>query len=67
MDAKISMRVICVEAIIYLLLHNLHDSTFKSRFIQLALIPEQGLISKLQPNRIVGSKCIKMKRSNETQ
>ena len=29
MNAKISVSVICVEAIIYLLLYNLHDSTFK--------------------------------------
>ena len=29
MNAKISVVVICVEAIIYLLLHNLHDCTFK--------------------------------------
>ena len=29
MNAKISIFVICVEAIIYLLLHNLHDRTFK--------------------------------------
>ena len=29
MKAKISVLVICVEAIIYLLLHNLHDLTFK--------------------------------------
>ena len=28
MNAKISVFVICVEAIIYLLLHNLHDCTF---------------------------------------
>ena len=28
MNAKISVVVICVEAIIYLLLHNLHDCTF---------------------------------------
>ena len=28
-NAKISVFVICVEAIIYLLLHNLHDCTFK--------------------------------------
>ena len=27
--AKISVFVICVEAIMYLLLHNLHDCTFK--------------------------------------
>ena len=30
-DAKISI-FICVEAIIYLLLHNLHDCTFKEFF-----------------------------------
>ena len=28
MNAKISLFVICVEAIIYLLLYNLHDCTF---------------------------------------
>ena len=33
MDAKISVFVIYVEAIIYLLLHNLHDSTFKGCFL----------------------------------
>ena len=33
MNAKISVFVICVEAIIYLLLHNFHDSTFKDPFI----------------------------------
>ena len=27
MNAKISILVICVEAITYVLLHNLHDST----------------------------------------
>ena len=30
MNVKISVFVICVEAIIYLLLYNLHDCTFKS-------------------------------------
>ena len=29
MNAKISVFLICVEAIIYLLLNNLHDCTFK--------------------------------------
>ena len=29
MNAKISVFVICIEAIIYLLLYNLHDCTFK--------------------------------------
>ena len=29
MNAKISIFVICVEAILYLLLHNLHDCIFK--------------------------------------
>ena len=29
MNAKISVFVVCVEAIISLLLHNLHDCTFK--------------------------------------
>ena len=31
MDAKISVFVICVEAIIYLLLYNLHDCTFNMK------------------------------------
>ena len=31
MNAKISMFVICLEEIIYLLLYNLHDCTFKSK------------------------------------
>ena len=30
MNAKTSVTVICVEGIIYLLLHNLHDCTFKN-------------------------------------
>ena len=30
MNAKISVFVICVEAITYFLLHNLHDCTFSS-------------------------------------
>ena len=30
MYAKISVFVICAEAIIYLLLYNLHECTFKS-------------------------------------
>ena len=35
MNAKISVLVICVEAIIYLLLYNLHDCTFKVFYIQI--------------------------------
>ena len=31
MNAKISVLVICVEAIIYLLLYNLHDCTFNQK------------------------------------
>ena len=30
MDWKLSVFVICVEAIVYLLLYNLHNCTFKS-------------------------------------
>ena len=30
MNAKISVFVFCIEAIIYLLLYNLHDCTFKN-------------------------------------
>ena len=32
MNAKISVFVICVEAIMYLLLHNLHDCTFNLNY-----------------------------------
>ena len=32
MNAKVSAFVICVEAIIYLLLYNLHDCTFNARW-----------------------------------
>ena len=35
MNAKISMFVICVKAIIYLLLYNLHDCTFKMKFVKI--------------------------------
>ena len=31
MNEKISGFVICVEVLIYLLLHNLHDCTFKNK------------------------------------
>ena len=34
MNAKISVVVICVEAIIYLLLRNLHDYIFKSIYVK---------------------------------
>ena len=33
MNAKISVFIICAEAIIYLLLYNLHDSTFKTLLV----------------------------------
>ena len=31
MNIEISVFIICIEAIIYLLLYNLHDCTFKER------------------------------------
>ena len=34
MNAKISVSIICIEAIIYLLLFNLHDCTFKGIEVQ---------------------------------
>ena len=36
MNAKISVFVICVEAILYFLLYILHDSTFKDQKFQLS-------------------------------
>ena len=47
MNAKISVFVICVEAIIYLLLGNLHDCTFKTALylINLTLIQFEELLS----------------------
>ena len=41
MNAKISVFVICVEAIIYLLLCNLHDCTFNNVARLKAKIPTQ--------------------------
>ena len=42
MNANISVFVICVEAITYLLLHNLHDCTFNtSVFLSLMLMLQQ--------------------------
>ena len=35
MNKKISVFVICVKAIIYLLLYNLHDCTFKGRILDI--------------------------------
>ena len=35
MNAKISVFVICVEVIIYLLLYNWHDRTFKGTLMQI--------------------------------
>ena len=35
MNVKISVFVICVKAIIYLLLYNLHDCTFKVRILDI--------------------------------
>ena len=34
MNAKISVFVICAAAIIYLLLYNLHDHTFKNTYFE---------------------------------
>ena len=36
MNAKISVFVICVEAIVYLLLYNLHDCTFNISYREIA-------------------------------
>ena len=38
MNAKITVFVICVEAIMYLLLHNLHDCTFKDVAVHNSLV-----------------------------
>ena len=40
MNAKISVFVICVEAIMYLLLYNLHDCTLKKYSEMLVLFPK---------------------------
>ena len=44
MNAKISVFVICAEAIIYLLLYNLHDCTFNFKFKRLAISPRRGTL-----------------------
>ena len=38
MNAKMSVLVICVEAIMYLLLYNLHDCTFQQFFISIKIL-----------------------------
>ena len=50
MNAKISIFVICVESIIYLLLHNLHDCTFKANLPQRS---SKALVHKIVHTRIV--------------
>ena len=45
MNAKISVFVICVEVIIYLLLYNLHDCSFK---ICYAIFKEMAKILKVR-------------------
>ena len=42
MNAKILVFVICIEAIIYFLLYNLHDCTFKLIFILIQLSETHG-------------------------
>ena len=44
MNAKISVFAICAEAIIYLLLYNLHDYTFKFTIIT-KISKEQEIVS----------------------
>ena len=47
MNAKISAFVICVEAIIYLLLYNLHDCTFKLKCFGVKIVKKVNLNKKL--------------------
>ena len=48
MNAKVSVFVICFEAIIYLLLYNLHDCTFKHFMESSNSLYQKMLILKLQ-------------------
>ena len=41
MNAKISMFVVYAKAIKYLLLHNLHDSTFKKKIFRIKRYAEK--------------------------
>ena len=45
MNAKIPVFVICVKAIIYLLLHNLHDCNFNENFDLTVRFPEFTLVA----------------------
>ena len=47
MNAKISVFVNCVEAIIYLLLYNLHDCTFKLNKQDCIITPDIATLSIL--------------------
>ena len=54
LNAKISVFVVCVEAIIYLLLHNLHDITFKQNLdikqkfgVNASVVTRNNIVCKL--------------------
>ena len=56
MDWKLSVFVICVEAIVYLLLYNLHDCTFKS---EIKIIPCQFRILNPKSFRVIYPKYLR--------
>ena len=73
MNAKISVFLICVEAIIYVLLYNLHDCTFKqqcltnhlsftdSENINLGMLNKSGLhLNENGTKRSVNNFCFSM-------
>ena len=53
MNAKISVFVICVEAIIYLLLYNLHDCTFKIKRINIHFFSKENMAFSILKKYVV--------------
>ena len=56
MNAKTSVFVICVEAIIYLLLYNLHKCTFKGYVFYLNLFITTVFLKQFFKRPFMGSK-----------
>ena len=63
MNAKISVFAICAEAIIYLLLQNLHDCTFKLQkygILQHTFQKDHQLLHNLKKEHLTASLIIQL-------
>ena len=59
MNAKISVLATCVKAIIYLLLHNMHGSTFNDSYLK-TLVRDQAPTATETAERVNTLKSYKM-------